>query len=271
MNIKQQFKNLAPAFLVQWYSRLVNGSIKFTGNYSTWQDAKANSTGFQQREILEKVKHAALQVKQGKAMYERDSVVFDKIVYNWPLLACLQHTALANNGTLHIIDFGGSLGTTYVQNKVFLQELKTVQWHVVEQEHYVQAGQADFENEQLHFHYTIEAVLAAHQVNCIILSGCIQYLEDAYDMLRSIVAHKIQYIIFDRTTFIHAPSRISVQSIPKQIYAASFPCWFFNEAEFLQLFENKYDMIADFDGFDKGFHTSDNKTVYWKGFLLKLK
>jgi hypothetical protein len=47
--------------------------VSYTGNYSSWQDALANSTGYDSDLILEKVSTALLKVKSGEAVYERDS------------------------------------------------------------------------------------------------------------------------------------------------------------------------------------------------------
>ena len=45
-------------------------------------------------------------MKNGEAVYERDSVLFDEIQYSWGLLAGLQKAALENDGKLCVLDFG---------------------------------------------------------------------------------------------------------------------------------------------------------------------
>jgi putative methyltransferase (TIGR04325 family) len=39
------------------------------------------------------------------------------------------------------LDFGGSLGSSYFQNKKFLDALRLVEWNVVEQENFVATGE----------------------------------------------------------------------------------------------------------------------------------
>jgi putative methyltransferase (TIGR04325 family) len=90
------------------------------GNFKSWQEAKEASTGYDAENILHQVKTSLLKVKNGDAVYERDSVLFDKIEYSWELLAALMWIAAQNKGELHLIDFGGSLGSSYYQNKSFL-------------------------------------------------------------------------------------------------------------------------------------------------------
>ncbi|GHV55461.1 hypothetical protein FACS1894216_17850 [Synergistales bacterium] len=61
----------------------------WSGDYATWEDALLNSKGYDERSIFEKVLKASISVRDGEAVYERDSVLFDQIEYSWPLLAGL--------------------------------------------------------------------------------------------------------------------------------------------------------------------------------------
>ncbi len=60
-----------------------------------------------------------------------------------------------------------------------------------------------------------------------------------------------------------------IEVVPEHIYPASFPCWFFNEEEFLNFFLHKYELVADFNSSDENAITRDNKKLYWKGFFFK--
>ena len=51
------------------------------GNYMSWEEAERKCSGYGTEDIHQKVKDALLQVKNGTAVYERDSVLFDKIEY----------------------------------------------------------------------------------------------------------------------------------------------------------------------------------------------
>jgi hypothetical protein len=78
-------KEIIPPILLKAY----NNFYSFTGSFSSWEEAVKKSTGFDSPSIVEKVKKSLLKVKNGEAVYERDSVLFDKIEYSWPLLASL--------------------------------------------------------------------------------------------------------------------------------------------------------------------------------------
>jgi putative methyltransferase (TIGR04325 family) len=218
---------------------------------------------------LERVKASATKVKEGKAAYERDGVIHDKIGYSWPVLACLKNVALQNDNRLHLLDFGGSLGTSYFQNREFLKTL-SLKWYVVEQKHYVDCGKREFENEHLKFEYAIEDV-PKENINCLLISGSFQYLESPEEYIKKFKHHGFKYIIFDRTSFIDDKTRLTIQKVPASIYPASLPCWFFNEQEFLSKFLDQYELVADFDSTDGSTWSSDNKKMYWKGFFFKLR
>src|SRR5215470_7799412 len=84
--------------------------IRFCGDYNSWAQAAADSTGYGTQEILDRTFEAAQKVKSGKAVFERDGVAFDEMEYNFPLVWALMRSA-ARHGRLHILDFGGSLGS----------------------------------------------------------------------------------------------------------------------------------------------------------------
>jgi putative methyltransferase (TIGR04325 family) len=235
-----------------------------------WKEAAQKSTGFHYSEILNRVKASALKVKEGKAAYERDGVIHNKINYSWPVLACLQHVALNSDKRLYLIDFGGSLGTSFFQNKRFLSNL-SLQWYVVEQAHYVDCGKKEFQNEYLIFEHTIEDVLDKETINCLLVSGSFQYLENPKEYIEKFKSYGFKYIIFDRTSFIEDKTRLTIQMVPESIYPASLPCWFFNETEFINSFNDQYELVADFDSNDGSTLSSDNKKLYWKGFFFRLR
>src|SRR4051812_16031823 len=87
--------------------------ITFTGDYDSWEAAQKDSTGYNTEIILDRTCAALLKVKNGAAVFERDSVLFDQPQYSFGLMAGLLRAAMMNNGRLSVLDFGGSLGTSY--------------------------------------------------------------------------------------------------------------------------------------------------------------
>ncbi|MFC2152101.1 TIGR04325 family methyltransferase [Bacteroidota bacterium] len=256
-------KSIIPKFMLNFITRFFYG---WSGNYSSWEEAIRKSTGYDAKNILEKVKDATLKVKDEIVPYERDSVVFDEIQYSFPLLSGLMWIAAQNKGKLNVLDFGGSLGSSYYQNKLFLDSLIEIKWCIVEQHNFVSAGKEHFEDDKLKFYYSIDECLEKNEIDVILFSSVLQYLEKPYDLLEHVKSSEIKFLIIDRTPFIKGNDRITVQKVHPKIYKAKYPCWFFNMKKFLSYIEREYELFLEFDSLDRA-----NIDSTFKGFLFKLK
>jgi|GEM_PF-251322 len=246
----------------------VQDEIVYTGDYTSWEEALKNCTGYDNPEILEKVKTALLKVKKGEAKYERDSVVFDEIQYSWPLLAGLLRVACEHENQLNVLDFGGSLGSSYFQNQEFLSILEKVRWCIVEQPSFVEVGKELFQDLDLAFYYDIDECVKNEKLNVVLLSGVIQCVENPHVVLRKITSLGVKYIIVDRTPIITDAKRdrLTIETVPPRIYSASYPSWFFERNMFLKHFsDNSYKMVAEFQGFD----LANIENSVYKGFIFR--
>jgi putative methyltransferase (TIGR04325 family) len=249
-------------------SRMVSIFYGWRGNFCSWEDANSECTGYNDITILEKVSKNARKVKNGEIPYERDSVAFDRIDYSFPLLAGLMWIASKNDGKLNVLDYGGSLGTSYYQNKLFLKSLSEVNWCIIEQPHFVEEGRKAFKDDELHFFYTMEECLEKYKMDLVLLSNMIMYLEKPYTFLEEIVSRGVEYIILDRTLLLPGDKdRLTVQKVPKKIYKAKYCCWFLSESKIISVLNKKYDLIYDFD-----IKESINiKRSLYKGYFFKRK
>jgi putative methyltransferase (TIGR04325 family) len=241
------------------------------GNYPSWQQASAECGGYDDKAILARVGASVLKVKNGEAVYERDSVLFDEVQISQPLLKSFQSSV--ENDALHVVDFGGSLGSSYFQHKALLKEIPTLKWAVVEQEHFVDFGKQKIEGGHLKFFYSIDEALGYCRPQVLFVSSVIQYFEKPYELISMLLSHRFQYIIIDRTAFLKSPAeRITRQVVPPGIYKASYPAWFLNEEKFVKAFAGDYDLIDSFpSAFDPEDTLEDGVAVYRKGFYFKLK
>jgi|ERR1039457_853864 putative methyltransferase (TIGR04325 family) len=241
-------------------------AIGYFGDYTTWEEAKNASMGYDDEVIMVKVRDSLLKVKNGEANYERDSILFDNIEYSWPVLAGLLWIASRNNNALNLIDFGGSLGSTYFQNRNFLNHLLELRWNIVEQKTFVECGKEYFEDRQLKFYYSLDDCIKEKNPDTLLLSSVIQYLEDPFAFIEEIMTKDFEYIIIDRTPFLFGEKndRLTVQKVPAQIYRTSYPARFFNMSKFLALFSLKYTLVADFTSNDRA-----NIPSVFKGFIFK--
>ncbi len=219
----------------------------FEGVFDRWEEAAKLCGTYDSEKILEKCKNAILKVKNGEAAYERDSVLFDKIQYSWPLATTLLYVSNRSDGQLHVLDFGGSLGSSYFQNRIFLETIKDRSWSIVEQADFVREGNLFFQDSTLNFYDSIEVCAKDHKVNLFLASSSLPYIENSFALIDRILEYDFPFILIDRTYFIDLPkSIVSVQKVPPEIYDASYPAWFFNIDEFLSRFEKKYNLLFDF-------------------------
>jgi len=242
--------------------------IVWVGDYNSWDGALEDSCGYNDKVIMCKVRDALLKVKKGEAVYERDSFLFYEVQYEWPLLSGLCRIASENSNCLRILDYGGSLGSTYFQNNKFLLGLDSLKWCIVEQPHFVECGKEFFQNEELEFYNDIDTCVSGGVPNVALLSSVLAYLEHPFSILDSLMKYQIEWIIVNRTFILsdQEEDRLTVQKVPSYIYKASYPCWFFGKKEFLKYFEERYKLITEFD-------TIGRSNIHSRsmGFIFKLK
>jgi len=218
------------------------------GNYTNWKIAKNKSSGYDNQIIIEKVKKATLAVKNNEAVYERDGCLFYEENYNWNLVGILLNIGLENSSILNILDFGGSLGSSYFQNKKMLSSINKIEWSIIEQSNFVEVGIKYLKDEQLDFFESYDDFIKAKgKPKIVLFSSVLQYLENPYQIINFYLSQKIEYIYIDLNNFIDKrPDQITIQVVPPQIYNASYPSWFFNKINFVEFFLNLgYEKISE--------------------------
>jgi putative methyltransferase (TIGR04325 family) len=239
------------------------------GDYKTWEEVERECGGYDSSEILNKVRTSVLKVRNGEAVYERDSVLFDEIQYSKDLIQSLKDSI--KDERLHVVDFGGSLGSTYFQHKNIFKDLEDMRWAVVEQKHFVECGKKEIAVDHLRFYNSVEEALKTQSNHVLLLSSVIPYFKEPYELIKKMLSYNFENIIIDRTAFIEGQKeRITKQIVPESIYKASYPAWFLNEKKFLNAFTSKYELVREFkSAFDPDGVQEDGVKVYRKGFYFK--
>jgi len=258
-------------YLKRQYLRIKYRGYGWAGHYKDWATAAKLCAGYNAGNILERVKTSTLKVKHGEAIYERDAMLFDKVEYDWPLLANLLWIAGKNGQQLSVIDFGGSLGSSYFQNRHKLQHLHFFTWSVVEQPAFVAAGKREIACNQLGFFENIDSVLSVRGPQmALLLSSVLPYIEAPYALLDEIAGKNIPYIIIDNTYFNPLPgNRLTIQKVPPVYYEASYPAWFLDYEQVIKTLSKKYELLTS--------HTNeqilylDGRLVPYQGFIMQLK
>jgi len=241
-------------FIPAIVKRIARYSFKYGwhGRYQNWAQASAQTTGYNADSVLQRVSAAALKVKNGQALYERDGIALNHIEVFYPLLSALLLVASRNNNQLSLVDYGGSLGTSYRQNLPYLRHLQRLQWHLVEQKMFVDEGRKNFENEHLHFHYSLTEVLQKDKPQLLMFSSSLQYMEKPYELLTEVKQSAIEYLLIDRTAFIEEPEdRLTIQKVPPAFYEASYPCWFFSQQKMTAFLQDTFELVLGFESGQK--------------------
>lgn len=261
-----------PPIVARSLRRQRGKGISFEGEFATWDEAASRCTGYDAQGILDKVLEATLKVKRGEAAFERDSVLFNEIEYSWPMLAGLMWAAARNGGKLNVLDFGGALGSSYFQNRTFLQALPDVRWSVVEQAHYVEIGVTHVQDELLRFYKTIEECLNENQPNVILLSSVLQYLYDPNRVMEVLSLTGAMCLIIERTPFSNeSKDKILIQKVPSYIYGGSYPMRVFSKEKFMRLLDAQWCEVA-VNLSPEGLVQSTNRLEFsFQGLLLEMR
>jgi putative methyltransferase (TIGR04325 family) len=274
--IKWFFKFFIPPIFFEIVKKSMknNNTIQFQKTSLQWREALKQTSGYASNDILVRCRDALLKVKNGEFPYERDSVLFTEKELFFPLLSALFFVSIKNEKKLNIIDFGGSLGSTYYQNK---DELKAVgisiNWYIVEQENFVKCGKVNFENQELKFYFTIDDAFDVFNdrgagLVCL-LGSVLPYVEYPYSLIDQIYRKKIEYIIIDRTMFVDIVDEdiLTIQIVPECIVKAAYPAWFLSLKKFLSFIKNRYRIVFQWDAHYR--MTLQGYTTMDKGYLLE--
>jgi putative methyltransferase (TIGR04325 family) len=220
----------------------------YRGRYKTWVEAKSHAGAYDAPQILAKVLAGALAVKTGHAAFERDSFTFSKHELNGPLISALGYVAGSTDGNLRVLDFGGSLGSSYWQSRPYLSPKISLAWDVVEQPNFIAAGRQHFSDTPLRFFNTIQEAEAVLPHDVLVASGVIQYLENPDWLLDQAKGSSCPFVILTRTPIQETGSDyVAIQHVPPSLYQATYPVWLFDRQTMLHRLNDHYELIFDLD------------------------
>lgn len=245
--LKYYFKLVLPNFIIKIINRLLKREIRIVGNYDNWKNAVNSSSGYNSKEIFLKSKESFLKVFNKKAKYERDSVLFYSEAINYPLMNILNRIQKKKKVCLNILDFGGSFGSTYFQNKDILSNEKKFQWSIIEQPKIVNFFLKRKIKSNLRFYKSLKDYFKNNNaVDLVLMSSFLQYIKSPFDLLDNFIDLKIDYLLILKTPVHNKNDEIKVQTIPNYIYKASYPIRIFDKSRLLYYFKiNNYQLIKN--------------------------
>lgn len=266
--MRRLLRQFIPPIAIRAYHSIAGEMIRFRGEFVSWEEASAASSGYDSDAIFHKTREAALKVKCGEVAFERDSVVFDRVEFSFPVLAGLLRVACARGGELNVLDFGGALGSTYRQFKAFGVPLRALRWNVVEQPHFVECGREMFQDAELRFFETIGEVVRDCRPDVVLLSSVLQYIKCPYDLIEQINLLDWAHVLVDRTPCASADRDVlTVQSVPSTIYKASYPCWVFSTKKLIAACSVNRSLLTSFQE-PSGPWLYDRGEFFLQGFIF---
>ena len=218
-------KKSIPFYLL--YDERISG-IRYLGDYANWQDAAAECRGYDDSVIFDKVIQASKKVIDGEAVWERDSFLFYQEKYVYKLCAAILRCALRNdNQGVRVLDIGGSLGSTYFQNRKYLSDVKNLEYVVAEQDRYAAYGHEYLEDAVLKFISSQRDWENMERFDIILMSASLQYIPNYAGIISKIKKAEPRYIIFDRV-LVGDRGRICRETVPETIYKSSYPLRIFS-------------------------------------------
>ena len=218
--------------------------------FNNWQTAQNQSDGYATDPVLASIVKASRTVAQGDALYDRDGVTYHTFAENAHLVAALRHI-LEKEGRFQVLDFGGSLGSTYRQHRWFLSDMTDFVWCVVEQSPFVETGKRLFENNKLKFDTTISSAFKQYKPNIALLSNALQRIEQPNAVLDELMQLDIPYLFIDQIPTIKGrENRITQSVFPAKKCKSSYPSWLFAEDVFKEKLQQYYRILDEFDAND---------------------
>ncbi len=227
--------------------------IHYSGNYASWADAAAACPGYSDAGILERVRTATRAVVEGRAAYERDSVLFHDPEFNWLLLALLYRQQAERPGSVAVLDFGGALGSLYHQHRVWLDGIPGLRWCVVEQPHFAACGRKEFETDRLKFYASLDECLGTERITFALFSSVLAYVPEPKQVLEQVVRAEVPCLMIDQAlvwTDGREGRRIVVQQVPPSIYRGAYPAWISSSADVLAPLLPTYRLLVSEAGYE---------------------
>ena len=233
--------------------------INYSGPYQSWSLAEQHSVGYDSQVVLDKVTAATVAVLSGQAVYERDGTSFSHSPPTNTLSSILKTICTPNT---NIVDFGGGLGGTYINNRSVLSTFGFNSYSVVEQTNFCTIGSqiaADY-SLPIRFYNSLENINS--RPTLIIFSGVLHYVNDWRSIVASAISLRPLYILVDRQPFTKGATNIWVQNNTGYYSRpVTYPSRIINHEEFISQFRG-YAIVRDWES---DFDPSDHL-----GYLFKL-
>ncbi|MBQ9926587.1 MAG: methyltransferase, TIGR04325 family [Lachnospiraceae bacterium] len=250
----------------------------FSGNYKSFEEASKRCRGYSDDIIIDKVEEAIKAVLEGKAKYERDSYLFYNERYEFSLLSSLllAYSDCDSEKAFTVVDWGGSLGSCYLQHKTIFDKIfKKYKWVIVEQSNYVQRGKEIYSNDQniIFIDYAdadLKRKIAELHPDCVQIRSALQYIPVWREVLDIIKRTQVKWLLIDRLP-LYYEDRICIQKVPEYIYDAEYPIHLFVKEDLLSALSDSFTFIQEETDNIEADEYLDGKIIQYRALLFKRK
>ena len=212
------------------------GPYGYTGRYASWNDVQAHAASDEPDAMIERTAAATAAVRDGTVEYEQDSVFMPPPRETSHLLDAIRAVADRTAGRVHLVEFGGALGSKYFWARRALGPSIDLRWTVVELARHVEYGRAHFASDTLRFELRLED--AARPVDIVACYSAIQYLPDPVEGARALARAGAMAILLDRIPYSSSgKAELVLQRVKGSIYQAALPSWLPSERELVGAIE----------------------------------
>lgn len=147
------------------------------------------------------------------------------------LLALLAAVASSERGAVHILDFGGGMGISYVDVRSTVEREIDIHYTIVETERVCVVGrELHSANDRVAFHPRLPSSLEA--VDILYTSSALQYVENYAEVLRALLAFRPKYALLVDLSAGEIPTFATAQrNVPGSVIAY----WFVDVREIVRI------------------------------------
>lgn len=255
--------------IAEFYRRTKRPRL-FSDPYPSWKDARRACSGYQTSSIVEAHFRAAQLVQEGKYVFERDSICFDEVEYEAPMLVALGSARALTSGSLRVLDVGGALGSKFFQYRELRNVFNVGTWHIVETQAMVAASRQLHSEPGLSFSSTLDTTEG--EFDLILLGSSLQYLDAPEEALTKLSALGTAVMIVDRIPVWRRDEVAPVvQSVPRGIHQGSYPCWIFTSMFLREALGPKWKSLFTYDAVGGVWATKSGVSVRWAGEIFLIQ
>jgi len=257
--MNKEILSLLPPKLLKIILKFKKHGYRWTGNYSTFEEALSDATGYESDDIIDKT------IKRGNEAIEQKEI---SIVSNIQLIAsmfvCLNQL---QKEKVNILDFGGATGGHYKLIKQFISNEVKLNYTVCETQALVRKAMKIFASDELSFVDDIKKINIKPDI--VLSSGTLQYLAEPIKVYEEFFKLEPKFIVISRfPTIENERDQLTVQHVPKDVYNGTYPCWFFSRKKWEDILNKRYEILLKWNP-QNDFVYYEGEKVYQIGYVLK--